>query len=320
MAILPAGKIELEGGGERTMFLVSVASDLLLPARKELHLSPGFPALIFLRRRGSEVICMRSSYINIPDIQGKTSELAPVHSLFLTSTSRLSRISLAHSLYCPRDTGQSRSSMSVRLSMYVEGAGKFRRRMKLRCISAHVCADIPDTVSPQPAADLSILHFSAVVTRTLIPCVRFLISTPAWGSGLAHSFRVRRRQRVAGWQHQSPCSLQRSISEHTIMWECRNVAERSNAPDRKIFFRFTRLFNCGFSSFSYRFTIRLNRLSPSFVSLRHPHGCLGFKNSLRQASNWMPVVLTFSYVSVLQTDISIVFAARPDGPGIRQAG
>ncbi len=49
-----------------------------------------------------------------------------------------------------------------------------------------------------------------------------------------------------------------------------------NAPDRKFFLRFTCLSNCGTAAFSYRFTIRLKRLIRSFVSCRHPIGCLSY--------------------------------------------
>ena len=185
--------------------------------------------------------------------------------------------------------------------------------MKLRCISKRTSAQIFRYCKPTACCrPFDFALFRRCHTHIDSLCPFFLISTPAWGSGLALYVPRPRRQRVAGWQHKAHARCREASLNIQSCGECRNVAERSKRSGQKNLFRFTRLFNCGTAAFSYRFTIRLNRLPPLLCLFQASTWMPCFEKSpLRQASNWMPVVLTFSYVSVLQTDISIVFAARP---------
>lgn len=99
-----------------------------------------------------------------------------------------------------------------------EGAEKFRRRMKLRCISKRTSAQIFRYCKPTACCrpfDFALFRRCHTHIDSLCPfshihtCMGFGAGPVCAASAAAKGCRM---------ATQSPCSLQRSISEHTIMW------------------------------------------------------------------------------------------------------
>ena len=165
------------------------------------------------------------------------------------------------------------------------------------------------------------MHFSAVVTRTLIPCVRFLISTPAWGSGLAPYVPRPRRQRVAGWQHKAHARCRDASPNMKSCGEYRHIADHAKRSGQKILPAFYLSLQLRRSSFFVQIHNSFESSAPLLCFLQASTWIPCFENSA-QAGIQLDACRTYIFIRVRSSDryLHRIRSSPPDGPGTRQAG
>jgi hypothetical protein len=155
----------------------------------------------------------------------------------------------------------------------------------------------------------------------LIPCVRFLISTPAWGSGLAPYVPRPRRQRVAGWQHKAHARCREASLNIQSCGECRNVAERSKRSGQKNLFAFYLSLQLRHSSFFVQIHNSFESSAPLLCFLQASTWMPCFENSAHTGIQ-LDACLTCIFIHVRSLDryLHRIRSSPPDGLGTRQAG